>query len=190
MLLLNPTNEEMIWLYGGSPCRVPAGGKAEFPDHIGSHLLTHLSPRGLMELKHGDDEKEKRKEGREIEKTFLRKQVSDFRKMNEARTGSGLPPLVPSKSMLKIVEKVEGKESAERLEYSTQETANMMLEKLVRSQVDGQEGFAQVMIQMSEAISSISEQQSEMVKVLANLSERLNSPQTTPEVEDKGGKGK
>lgn len=179
MLLLNPTGDDMIWLYGGSPYRVPAGGKAELPDHIGNHLLTHLSQRGLTELKHGDDEKELRKQGREIEKTFLKRQISDFRKMNENRTGSGLPPLVPSRSLLKIVEKIEGKESAERLEYSTQETANMMLEKLVRSQVDGQEGFAQAMIQMADAITAISAQQTEIVKVLANLAESK---------EEKGGK--
>lgn len=172
MLLYNPTDSEMIWLYGGSPYRVPAGGKVEFPENIGSHMLTHLSARGLLELKHGDDEKEAKKQGREIERNFLRKQVSDFRKMNEARTAAGFPPTIPSTALLKIVEKVEGKESAERLEYSTAETANMMLEQLVKAQVGGQEGFTAAMIQMAEAISSISVQQTEIVKVLANLADR------------------
>lgn len=171
MLLLNPTDEEMIWLYGGSPYRIPSGSKKEFPENIGTHLLTHLSPKGLVELKHGDDEKDKRKEGREINRTFLKKQIHDFRKINETRQAGGFPPVLPSKDLLKIVEKVEGKESAERLEYSTQETANMMLEKMVKSQIDGQDGFATAMIQMSEALTNISNTQTEMVKAIAKLVE-------------------
>jgi hypothetical protein len=175
MLLYNPTDSEMIWLYGGSPYRVPAGEKVEFPENIGGHILTHLSPRGLLELKHGDDEKEKKKQGLETERSFLRKQISDFRKMNEARTAAGFPPTPPSASLLKIVEKVEGKESSERLEYSTAETANMMLEKLVKANVGGQEGFTQAMIQMSDAITSMAAQQAEIIKVLANLAEKKES---------------
>lgn len=173
MLLYNPTGEEMIWLYGGSPHRVPAGSKAEFPENVGNHLLNHLSPRGLVELRHGDDEKERKKEGLNAERSFYKKQISDFRKMNEARTQSGFPPVQPSRTLLKIVERVEGKESAERLEYSTQETANMMLEKLVKSSVDGQGGLATSMSQMAEALSSISNQQTEMVKAIARLFDSL-----------------
>jgi hypothetical protein len=178
MLLYNPTDSEMIWLYGGSPYRVPAGKTMEFPENIGNHLLTHLSVRGLTELKHGDDKKVKREEGLGIERNFLRKQISDFRKMNEARTAAGFPPLIPSPGLLEIVGRVEGKESAERLEYSTAETANMMLEQLVKAQVGGQEGFTQAMIQMAEAITSISVQQTEIVKVLANLAEGQTSKES------------
>ena len=93
--------------------------------------------------------------------------------MNEARSTAGFPPVLPSKTILKIVERIEGKESAERLEYSTQESANMMMEKLVKSSVDGQGAFSQAVIQMADAIATMSEQQNEMVKVLANLADRL-----------------
>lgn len=173
MLLFNPTETEMVWLYGGSPYRVPAEGTAEFPDKVGNHLLLHLSPIGLQELKHGDKKAEKAKVGLATRTTFLKRQIKEFRQMNENRKNAGFPPLVPSESLIKIVRDVEGDESADRLEYSSQETATMMLEKMVKTSVEGKGDMAEAMTVLSNAVAQLLANQDAQNNRIADILERL-----------------
>lgn len=58
MDLLNGTGEKMEWPYDGRSYPIPPGELIRVPDECGRHLLSHLSIKGLQEVKYGDDPSE------------------------------------------------------------------------------------------------------------------------------------
>ncbi len=94
--------------YLGKGMRVEPGQKLKVPDATARHLLNELSPRGLMSLDFGDEDKidEITKEGLERNRTFKVKQLNDFNEKNSARKHMGLPYLWPSKFLKLYAEEI------------------------------------------------------------------------------------
>lgn len=173
MQLFNPTNENLTFMFGGSNYTIPAGKIRELPEAVGNHLLVHLAQRGLVELKHGDNQKKKAEDGRAANMEFKKRQITTFRKMNETRVSEGLPPVFPQKHILDMIEELEGSESRERLEYHTQETADMMMKKMVDGQVRAQDSMATAMSTLADAISAMATQQEQNQEILQALFNRV-----------------
>lgn len=182
-LLFNPTPIDLVGMWDGCNYVVPAGETLEVGERIAAHLVNHLSPRGLVELKHGDKKGQQSKKGLSNWVEFERKQIVEFRQINENRKSSGLPPLIPSQVMLDMVRRTEGEESAERLEYASAETATMLLQQMVKGQTDGQGDIAGAMVTLTNAMAQMMAGQSEDRKMLTELIKQLASPQATPEAE-------
>lgn len=114
-VLYNPTHkldkefqEIFKGQYLGKGIRVEPGQKLKVPDATARHLLNELSPRGLMSLDFGDEDKidEITKEGLERNRTFKVKQLNDFNEKNSARKHMGLPYLWPSKFLKLYAEEI------------------------------------------------------------------------------------
>lgn len=172
-LLFNPTPVELVGRWDGSNYVVPPEGSVELPERVASHILAHLSPRGLVELKHGDKKGSKSKEGLDRWAEFEKRQILEFRTINENRKAAGFPPLSPSRQLIEMVRRVEGDESAERLEYASQETATMLLQQMVKGQVEGQGGMSEAVMTLTNAMAQMMAQQEEDRKVLIELVKKL-----------------
>ncbi len=168
-LLFNPTPIDLVGKWDGSNYVIEAESSRELPERVAAHILNHLSPRGLVELKHGDKKGKAGETGLAQWEEFERRQVLEFRQINENRKSAGFPPLVPSKMLLDMVRRTEGDESAERLEYSSQETATMLLQQMVRGQVDGQGDMSGAIETLTNAMAQMMAEQAEDRKVLMEL---------------------
>lgn len=168
-LLFNPTPVDLIGRWDGSNYTIPAEESKELPERIAAHILAHLSPRGLVELKHGDKKGEARKTGLDQWEEFEKRQILEFRQINENRKSTGFPPLVPSKMLLEMVRRVEGDESAERLEYASAETATMLLQQMVKGQTEGQGDVAEAMVTLTNAMAQMMTEQKADREVLMEL---------------------
>lgn len=115
VVLYNPTHkldekfqELFKGQYLGRVQVINPGQKIKVPDAAARHLLNELSPRGLMSLDFGDEDKidEITKEGLERNRTFKVKQLNDFNEKNSARKHMGLPYLWPSKFLKLYAEEI------------------------------------------------------------------------------------
>lgn len=172
-LLFNPTPIPLVGMWDGSNYSIPAEGSRELPEKIAAHILAHLAPRGLVELKHGDKKGEKKQAGLDAWREFDKKQILEFRQINENRKSSGFPPLVPSKMLLDMVRRVEGDESAERLEYASAETATMLLQQMVKGQTEGQGDVAEAIVTLTNAMAQMMTEQRADREVLTKLVEGM-----------------
>lgn len=172
-LLFNPTPVDLVGMWDGSNYVVPAGKTLEVGERIAAHLVNHLSPRGLVELKHGDKKGEKSEAGLTSWKEFERKQIVEFRAINENRKAAGFPPLVPSRMLLDMVRRTEGDESAERLEYASAETATMLLQQMVKGQTEGSGDIAEAVVTLTNAMAQMMAQQQQDREVMMSLVEKL-----------------
>ena len=114
-VLFNPTHkldkkfqESFGGQYLGKGIWIEPGQKVKVPDATARHLLNELSPRGLMSLDFGDEEKidEITKEGLERNRAFKVKQLNDFNEKNSARKHMGLPYLWPVKHLKLYAEEI------------------------------------------------------------------------------------
>jgi len=175
-LLFNPTPVDLVGMWDGSSYTVPAEGTLEVSERIAAHLIGHLSPRGLKELKHGDKKGQLGKEGLEQWEEFERRQILEFRQINENRKSAGFPPLVPSRQLLDMVRRCEGDESAERLEYASAETATMLLQQMVKGQTEGQGDIAEAVTTLTNAMAQMMAQQQQDREVMLSLVKKLGEP--------------
>jgi hypothetical protein len=175
-LLFNPTPVELVGKWDGSNYVIPAEGSVELPERVAAHILNHLAPRGLVELKHGTKKGEAGKAGLEQWSEFERRQILEFRQINENRKAAGFPPLTPSRQLLEMVRRTEGDESAERLEYASAETATMLLQQMVRGQTEGQGGIAEAVTTLTNAMAQMMAQQQQDRDILLKLVEKLGFP--------------
>ena len=180
-LLFNPTPVDLVGMWDGSNYVVPAEQTLEVGERIAAHLVNHLSPRGLVELKHGDKKGEKSKKGLDNWNEFERKQITEFRTINENRKSAGFAPLVPSRMLLDMVRRVEGDESAERLEYASAETATMLLQQMVKGQTAGTGEMADAITTLTNAMAQMMVQQGQDREVLMELVKGLAERQITPD---------
>jgi len=175
-LLFNPTPVEMVGRWDGSNYKIPAEGSVELPERVAAHILNHLSPRGLVELKHGDKKGTKGKEGLDTWEEFERRQILEFRQINENRKSAGFPPLTPSKMLLEMVRRTEGDESAERLEYASAETATMLLQQMVKGQTEGSGDIAEAVTTLTNAMAQMMANQQQdretMIALVGKLAEK------------------
>jgi hypothetical protein len=175
-LLFNPTPVELVGKWDGSNYIIPAEGSVELPERVAAHILNHLNPRGLVELKHGDKKGVKGEAGLDTWKEFERRQILEFRQINENRKSAGFPPLTPSKMLLDMVRRCEGDESAERLEYASAETATMLLQQMVKGQTEGQGDIAEAVVTLTNAMAQMMAQQQQDREVLMQLVGKLGTP--------------
>ncbi len=183
-LLFNPTPVELVGKWDGSNYVIPAEGSVELPERVAAHILNHLSPRGLVELKHGTKKGEAGKMGLEQWNEFERRQILEFRQINENRKSAGFPPLTPSQQLLDMVRRTEGDESAERLEYASSETATMLLQQMVKGQTEGSGDIAEAVTTLTNVMAQMMVNQQQDRETMMSLVEKLAEPQT-PET-DKG----
>ncbi len=175
-LLFNPTPVEMVGRWDGSNYVIEAESSKELPERVAAHILNHLQPRGLVELKHGDKKGPKGKEGLERWEEFERRQVLEFRQINENRKSAGFPPLTPSKMLLEMVRRTEGDESAERLEYASAETATMLLQQMVKGQTEGSGDIAVAVTTLTNAMAQMMATQQQDREIMMKLVEGLGTP--------------
>lgn len=175
-LLFNPTPIDLVGRWDGSNYVIPAEGSVELPEKPAAHILNHLSPRGLVELKHGTKKGEAGKEGLATWDEFERRQVLEFRQINENRKAAGFPPLVPSKMLLEMVRRTEGDESAERLEYASAETATMLLQQMVKGQTEGSGDIADAVVNLTNAMAQMMAAQQQDREIMMSLVEKLGTP--------------
>ena len=178
-LLFNPTPVELVGKWDGSNYVIPAEGSVELPERVAAHILNHLSPRGLIELKHGDKKGQAGKIGLDTWEEFERRQVLEFRQINENRKSAGFPPLTPSTMLLDMVRRTEGDESAERLEYASAETATMLLQQMVKGQTEGSGDIAEAVTTLTNAMAQMMANQEQDRGVMMKLVEKLGAPTKT-----------
>jgi len=152
-VIFNPTNEDLDMQYAGVSFTIRAGKKAKIMDHAANHLLNAFGPRGLCDLPYGADEEKVAAQGRERNRDFKIRQVTDFNVRNEARKHMQLGYLPPSDTIkkyakemgidlmqpyaLKNVERLERDERVAALERQNEELQGQLsqLLELVKAQM-------------------------------------------------------
>jgi len=107
MVLFNPTDEDIDMQYSGVSFTLKAGEKKTFEAKCANHLLNSFGQRGLSYLAYGSDEEAIAAAGRERNRDFKHRMVTDFNVRNENRKNMGLGYHVPTKELKRYAEELE-----------------------------------------------------------------------------------
>jgi len=117
MILMNPTDDPMMW---GVGVRAPyvngpeeavfpprhfvfaAGERLEVPDEAADILLEHLGPRGLVRVTLDDDLDARRVEGRRAWFDWLEAQIRRHQTLNEEQSRNGRPSIRPNRELRRL----------------------------------------------------------------------------------------
>lgn len=96
MVLLNPTNEDFDMQFSGVSFTIKAGEKLTMAENAAKHVLNSFGQRGLSYLAFGADEERIAADGKQRNREFKIKQVTEFNIRNENRKNMNLGYLPPS----------------------------------------------------------------------------------------------
>lgn len=85
MAIANFTPDPVNWMHIGITGTLEPDSIQEFDPARENHILNNLGKRGIVAMKYGDDEEEKRKEAMATYKEFWLRQIQNFNRDNEIR---------------------------------------------------------------------------------------------------------
>lgn len=150
MVLINPTNENFDMQYAGVSFTMKPGEKKTFEAKCANHLLNAYGPRGLSYLQYGADEKVVGDAGRERNRAFKLRMVTDFNVRNENRKNMGLGYLTPTEKIKEYADEL-GLELMEP--YAPRDKEKDRMRELEEQNLT----FARAMLQLQEEIRELRE---------------------------------
>jgi len=91
MIIANFTPDKIHWTHEGIGGVLKPGDVTEFPDNRAKHILTKFDTRGVLQLRYGDNEEERRAQAMETWRRFWEHQVIVFNQHNEGMKNANKP---------------------------------------------------------------------------------------------------
>lgn len=96
MIIANYTPEDVEWQHVGINGIMKSGEVKEYDEGRGNHILNKWGARGLLALKFGDNQDEKKREALAVYKKFWERQITNFNQNNEKRKATQLEYVFPT----------------------------------------------------------------------------------------------
>ena len=99
-MIANFTPDSIRWEHVGYSGILEAGQTYDMPEARANHILNKYSPRGIIRLDYGNDEKTRKAESMDTWRDFWERQIENFNQTNEKMFNQNLPYIRPQKDVV------------------------------------------------------------------------------------------